>query len=814
MSRFNVAKVINSVPASPEPNTVYFVRKDEGFDLYVTNSDGVIVPRALNADIQAAILEADLEALSQVVDTKVDKVEGQSLMLDSERTKLSGIAAGAQVNTVNSVAGKTGAVTLSKADVGLSNVDNTNDLNKPVSTATQNALNTKLNASEVGSTVASLVGGKVPLSQINDSIIGQVEYMGIWNAATNSPTLPATPTEKGHYYVTSVAGTFQSIYFEVGDWIISNGVSWDKVDNTDAVSSVAGKTGVVTLTKTDVGLGNVDNTSDANKPVSTAQQTVLNTKVDKVEGKQLSTNDFTDAEKTKLSGIANNANNYVHPNSGVSAGTYKSVTVNAQGHVTGGSNPSTLSGYGITDAAPSSHVGSTGSAHGVATPSVAGFMSAADKLKLDGISDGAGVPSVTSVAGKQGAVTLVKGDVGLGNVDNTSDINKPISTATQNALNSKVTNGTTVTFGSTNTFRFTSSGGKNYVQSGDGSGSSGWSNLVFSPYMSGDVYGEVTPNGFVGGGAGLTNLNASNLTTGTVDDARLPATMSAKTFNGGEVKITNTTDALRIVNGNYGTFWRQDGSSLYLMVTASGDQYGTWTSARPIQVNLSTGSCDINGRSATATKLQTARTIALTGGVTGSATFDGSANVSISATVANNSHSHTIANVTGLQAALDGKAASTDSRIINGQTAYGWGDHAQAGYVTVNTTYSAMSVAEGDAGSATTLRTMRSDYLRQIISKIPSVPQSVAYVATAADRGKGIDTTAAVTIPADTFNVGDVLVITNVGAGEFNISPDTGVILRVAGTTDTGVVTLGAYGVVTLRLVSTNTWFVMGAGIK
>lgn len=46
---------------------------------------------------------------------------------------------------------------------------------------------------------------------------------------------------------------------------------------------------------------------------------------------------------------------YTHPNSGVSAGTYKSVTVNAQGHVTGGSNPNTLAGYGITDAAAKNH---------------------------------------------------------------------------------------------------------------------------------------------------------------------------------------------------------------------------------------------------------------------------------------------------------------------------------------------------------------------------------------------------------------------------------------------------------------------------
>ena len=46
---------------------------------------------------------------------------------------------------------------------------------------------------------------------------------------------------------------------------------------------------------------------------------------------------------------------YTHPSSGVAVGTYKSVTVNAQGHVTAGSNPTTLSGYGITDAASKTH---------------------------------------------------------------------------------------------------------------------------------------------------------------------------------------------------------------------------------------------------------------------------------------------------------------------------------------------------------------------------------------------------------------------------------------------------------------------------
>lgn len=59
--------------------------------------------------------------------------------------------------------------------------------------------------------------------------------------------------------------------------------------------------------------------------------------------------------KEKLDTIDEGANKYTHPNSVVSAGTYRSVTVDEQGHVTAGTNPTTLAGYGITDAATASH---------------------------------------------------------------------------------------------------------------------------------------------------------------------------------------------------------------------------------------------------------------------------------------------------------------------------------------------------------------------------------------------------------------------------------------------------------------------------
>lgn len=67
------------------------------------------------------------------------------------------------------------------------------------------------------------------------------------------------------------------------------------------------------------------------------------------------------------------------------------------------------------------------------------------------------------------------------------------------------------------------------------------------------------------------------------------------------------------------------------------------------------GGGDVTSAVARANKLATARTISLTGDVTGSASFDGSANASITATVADDSHNHTISNVDSLQTTLNGK---------------------------------------------------------------------------------------------------------------------------------------------------------------
>ena len=97
-------------------------------------------------------------------------------------------------------------------------------------------------------------GGQVPLSQLPP--LGDLNYQGTWNASTNTPTLTSSTGTKGYYYVVSVAGTTNLngiTDWQISDWAVFNGSVWQKIDNTDLVTSVNGYTGAVNLTYTDVG---------------------------------------------------------------------------------------------------------------------------------------------------------------------------------------------------------------------------------------------------------------------------------------------------------------------------------------------------------------------------------------------------------------------------------------------------------------------------------------------------------------------------------------------------------------------------------
>jgi hypothetical protein len=97
---------------------------------------------------------------------------------------------------------------------------------------------------------------------IEISTSGFVVFKGAWNAATNTPALASGVGTAGNYYVVATAGSTNLdgiTDWQAGDWAIFNGTVWEKVDNSEIITSVNGQTGVVVITKSDVGLGNVTN---------------------------------------------------------------------------------------------------------------------------------------------------------------------------------------------------------------------------------------------------------------------------------------------------------------------------------------------------------------------------------------------------------------------------------------------------------------------------------------------------------------------------------------------------------------------------
>lgn len=109
----------------------------------------------------------------------------------------------------------------------------------------------------------------------------------------------------------------------------------------------------------------------SNTPTTTYVDAVVENKVDKIEGKGLSTNDYTTAEKNKLSGIEANANNYVHP------------TTAGNKHIPSGGSAGKILGWAGDGTAQ--WVDDHNTEYSDATTSTHGLMSAADKTKLNGI---------------------------------------------------------------------------------------------------------------------------------------------------------------------------------------------------------------------------------------------------------------------------------------------------------------------------------------------------------------------------------------------------------------------------------------------
>lgn len=360
------------VPASSSGNNSLYAPYNHSHAQYLTDDE-------LEGAVQDQVTSAVNTIVPPIVADAVDEALEDSLANYATVTQLNTKAPINSPTFTGTVSG------ISKAMVGLANVDNTSDSAKPVSTATQTALNGKANT--VHNHVVSDVSGlSATLTSIDSELDNKV------NSADLAPV--------------ATSGSYNDLLDKPGP---SGG----------AVDSVAGRTGDVVLTKSDVGLANVDNTSDVNKPVSSATQAALNAKANTSSLAAVATSgDYTDL-----------INKPTAPVTSV-AGKTGAVTL-VKGDV------------GLANVDNTSDVNKPVSS---ATQTALNLKADSDDLSAVALSGSyndlldkpSGSGNVTSVAGRTGDVVLTKSDVGLANVDNTSDANKPISTATQDALDDKV----------------------------------------------------------------------------------------------------------------------------------------------------------------------------------------------------------------------------------------------------------------------------------------------------------------------------------------------------------------------------------------
>lgn len=189
---------------------------------------------------------------------------------------------------------------------------------------------------------------------VDTALASALQYKG--TVASNS-NLPATH-KVGWVYVVSTAGTFAGKSCEVGDYIIcktagtsANNAHWDvingenQVENKSASLAAAGSSATIaTVDGTDITVTTPSTWTGLAKTGTVTSVTINATSPIAIDSSAAIT--------------ASGTRTISHANSGVTAGTYKSVTVDVKGHVTAGTNPTTVAGYGITDAVTS--IGTSG----------------------------------------------------------------------------------------------------------------------------------------------------------------------------------------------------------------------------------------------------------------------------------------------------------------------------------------------------------------------------------------------------------------------------------------------------------------------
>ena len=345
--------------------------------------------------------------------------------------------------------------------VGLGNVDNTSDINKPVSTAQQEALDAvkteleeKINNSgsdlqgnidkidERVTNIENSVGapdgiatldseGKLEVSQIPNEALNVIEgkYM-TETQFTDSEGVEFIPRHNT-IYIDSIGGSNKLYrwdgfkYVEVSD---SDNVT-EAIDNHIKDFNNPHK-----VTAEQIGLGNVDNTSDADKPISSAVQEALDAVNKEVSEHKADKNNPHEVTKAQVGlGNVDNTADLDKPVSNATQelvdNTKKELDTKIDNHTSDFNNPHKVTKEQVG-------LGNVDNTADINKPVSVAQQALVDSTKAELKKDIGDIEKdVTNhIADKNNPHEVNKLQVGLGNVDNTSDINKPVSTAQQAAL--------------------------------------------------------------------------------------------------------------------------------------------------------------------------------------------------------------------------------------------------------------------------------------------------------------------------------------------------------------------------------------------
>lgn len=255
------------------------------------------------------------------------------------------------------------------------------------------------------------------------SVAGGLNFQGTWNASTNTPTLASGVGVNGYYYIVATAGSTNLdgiTDWQIGDWLIFNGTVWQKIDQSNLVTSVNGQTGAVSVgTVTSVAATAGTGITVTGSPItSSGTLTITNSAPDQTVSLTASTGISTSGTYPNFT-ITNSAPDQtvsLTASTGIStSGTYPNFTITnsapdqtvALTAGTGISTSGTYPNFTITNSAPDQTVALTGAG----TTSISGTYPNFTVTSNDAFTGT--VTSVTAGTGLTGGTITTSGTVAL-----------------------------------------------------------------------------------------------------------------------------------------------------------------------------------------------------------------------------------------------------------------------------------------------------------------------------------------------------------------------------------------------------------------